>query len=313
MPELPEVETIRRGLMSKVVGKKIEYVQIRCPRIVLHPSAARFRQLLARQIIQQISRRGKFLVFDIGRFRLLVHLGMTGQLTYWDRTQEDDEKFFRHPLTGLEKAQQHGVDNHTHISFYFTDGNALHYRDIRQFGKWRLYRPEQLVVAPEFSRLGLEPFTAEYSWSRFQKGIKSRKLRIKSLLLDQHFVAGVGNIYADEALFEARIHPQRHAGSLSQDEQQRLFRAIPKVLRRGLKYGGTSFQNYINVEGEAGFNQERVKVYGREREKCLRCRTLIERIIIGQRSTHFCPQCQPNQKRAKKLKSIVAHNGNRNG
>jgi formamidopyrimidine-DNA glycosylase len=294
MPELPEVETIRRGLVTKVIGKTIERIEIRCPRIILHPSPARLQQLMTHQTIQQISRRGKFLVFDIGKFRLLVHLGMTGQLTYWDRAQKDDEKFIRHSLTGLERAQQHGVDSHTHISFYFTDGNALHYRDVRQFGKWRLYQPEQLMAAPEFSKLGLEPFTSEYSWSKFQKGIKARKRCIKSLLLDQHFVAGVGNIYADEALFEARIHPERRASLLTQDEQRRLFRAIPKVLRRGLKHGGTSFQNYINAEGKPGSNQERVKVYGRDRKRCLRCRTRIERIIVGQRSTHFCPRCQPN-------------------
>ena len=313
MPELPEVETIRRGLVSKVVGKMIDHVEIRCPQIVQHPSPARLRLLLAHQTIQLISRRGKFLVFDLGELRLLVHLGMTGQLTYWDQTQKGDEKFLRHPITGLERARQHNVDHHTHISLYFTDGNALHYRDIRKFGKWRLYRPEQLMTAPEFSRLGLEPLTSEFSWGRFQRGFKDRMLRVKSLLLDQHFVAGVGNIYADEALFEARIHPDRRARSLTQEEQHRLFRAIPKVLRRGLRYGGTSFQTYLNAEGQAGSNQERVKVYGREGKRCFRCRSLIERIMVGQRSSHFCPQCQPCPKGKKKLKSIVAHSGNKNG
>ena len=119
-----------------------------------------------------------------------------------------------------------------------------------------------------------------------------RKLKIKSLLLDQSFVAGVGNIYADEALFEAGIHPERLVGSLKDEEKRKLFRAISRVLRRGLKYGGTSFQNYLNATGEAGRNQERLKVYGREGEKCRRCKDAIIRIIVSQRSSHLCPKCQ---------------------
>lgn len=293
MPELPEVETIRRGLVGKVVGKTIERVEIRCDRIVRHPGPAKLREALLGHSIREISRRGKFLVFDLGDSRLLIHLGMTGQLTYWDQTRRDDDKFFRHPQTGLQKASQHGVDKHTHITVHFTDGNGLHYRDVRQFGKWRLYLPEELAKAPEFVELGLEPFTTGYRLEQFLGSFKGRNLRIKSLLLDQHFVAGVGNIYADEALFEARIHPEHPAGSLSQDQKRRLFRAIPKVLKRGLKYGGTSFQDYLNAEGNAGSNQERVKVYGREGKKCVRCKTLIRRTIVSQRSSHFCPHCQP--------------------
>jgi formamidopyrimidine-DNA glycosylase len=168
----------------------------------------------------------------------------------------------------------------------------MHYRDIRQFGKWRLYRNEVFHEAREFWQLGLEPFDKSYTHTKFLERFQNRKLRIKSLLLNQTFVAGVGNIYADEALFEAGIHPERLARSLSAVEKQRLFRAIPKVLRRGLKHGGTSFQNYFNADGEAGTNQERLRVYGREGERCRRCRTPIVRIVVSQRGTHFCPRCQ---------------------
>ncbi|HVN80790.1 MAG TPA: bifunctional DNA-formamidopyrimidine glycosylase/DNA-(apurinic or apyrimidinic site) lyase [Terriglobia bacterium] len=296
MPELPEVETIRRGLVEKVIGRTIERVEIRSNRIVLYPKPNQLQEALRHQTIRQISRRGKFLVLDVGDYHLLIHLGMTGQLTYWAQSQEDDNLFFRHPRTGLQKARQHRVDKHTHISLYFTNGEALHYRDIRQFGRWRLYRPEELAMAPEFVKLGPEPFTADYTWKRFLEAFKGRKLRIKSLLLDQRFVAGVGNIYADEALFDSRIHPERKAESLSNDEKRRLFRAIPRVLKRGLKYGGTSFQDYINAEGLAGTNQERLHVYGREGEKCLRCKLSIQRIVVSQRSSHFCPHCQPDNK-----------------
>jgi formamidopyrimidine-DNA glycosylase len=292
MPELPEVETIRRGLAEKVLHKTIERVEVRCNRIILHPQPPELERALAHQTIKEISRRGKFLLFETNNYKLLVHLGMTGQLTFWDQTQRNDQNFFVHPLTGLQKARQHAVDKHTHVSFYFTDGNALHYRDIRQFGKWRLYRPDEFERAKEFWQLGLEPFTPSYNWKKFLQRFDGRKLRIKSLLLNQSFVAGVGNIYADEALFEAGIHPERLVKSLKQEEKRKLFRAIPKVLRRGLKYGGTSFQNYLNANGEAGTNQERLKVYGREGEKCRRCKSMIIRIVVSQRGSHLCPKCQ---------------------
>jgi formamidopyrimidine-DNA glycosylase len=296
MPELPEVETIRLGLLGRVCNKRIEQVEIRCERIILRPEPREMAAALSGQMIRDIQRRGKFLLFEFDELRLLVHLGMSGQLTYWDKSQRNDESFFV-TVTGLQQARQHAVDKHTHVSFYFADGNAMHYRDIRQFGKWRLYRSEAFHEAREFWQLGLEPFDKSYTRSKFLERFQNRKLRIKSLLLNQTFVAGVGNIYADEALFEAGIHPERRAHSLSPAEKQRLFRAIPKVLRRGLKHGGTSFQNYFNADGEAGTNQETLRVYGREGGKCRRCRTSIMRIVVSQRGTHFCPGCQPAKRK----------------
>ena len=293
MPELPEVETIRRGLADLIRNKTIECVEVRCNRIILRPQAHQLPKALQQQTIREIKRRGKFLLLETDDYKLLIHLGMSGQLTYWDKAKKDDNTFFVHPLTGLQKARQHPVDKHTHVSLHFEDGNSLHYRDIRQFGKWRLYRHEEFLQAKEFWRLGLEPFTRDYAWKKFLDGFGRRKLRIKSLLLNQAFVAGVGNIYADEALFEAGLHPERLVTSLSFKEKKKLFQAIPKVLKRGLKYGGTSFQDYFNAEGKAGTNQERLKVYGRTGEKCRRCRTPIQRITFSQRSSHFCPKCQP--------------------
>ena len=295
MPELPEVETIRLGLLGRVCNKRIEQVEIRCKRIILRPQPNEMVAALGGQVIRDIQRRGKFLLFKFDELRLLVHLGMSGQLTYWDQSQRNDESFFV-TITGLQQARQHAVDKHTHVSFYFADGNAMHYRDIRQFGKWRLYRSEAFHEAHEFWQLGLEPFDKSYTRSKFLERFQNRKLRIKSLLLNQSFVAGVGNIYADEALFEAGIHPERRSHSLSAVEKQRLFRAIPKVLRRGLKHGGTSFQNYFNADGEVGTNQETLRVYGREGEKCRRCRTPIVRIVVSQRGTCFCPRCQPTKR-----------------
>jgi formamidopyrimidine-DNA glycosylase len=224
---------------------------------------------------------------------MLVHLGMTGQLTYWNQDLRDDLRFQIAPHTGLQRAHQHAVDRHTHISIYFADGNAVHYRDIRQFGKWRLYTEERFNESGIFSKMGIEPLSPEYRINLFLRGFQGRSLRIKSWLLNQGFVAGVGNIYADEALFEARIHPEKTANQLTMREKKRLFRAIPLVLKRGLKNGGTTLQDFVNAEGKEGDNQDFLKVYGREGGKCRRCKTLIRRIIVSQRSSHYCPTCQP--------------------
>ena len=292
MPELPEVETIRRGLANKIVGKTIEKIKIRCKRIVLLPPPREWSSALRNQNIKHISRRGKFLLLSTIDYQLLVHLGMTGQLTYWNKDKHNDKKFFIDPLTGLQKAQQHAVDKHTHISLYFSDGNALHYRDIRQFGKWRLYLVDDFKHANEYWNLGMEPLTSQYRWTHFYEKLKKRNTKIKSLLLNQQFVAGLGNIYTDEALFEAGVRPVRRTISLSKIEKTRLFEAIPKVLERGLKYGGTSFQNYLNVNGETGNNQEHLRVYGRSGKTCWQCQEQIVRILVCQRSSHFCPHCQ---------------------
>jgi formamidopyrimidine-DNA glycosylase len=300
MPELPEVETIRRGLEVKALHKTIQRVEVRCEKIVLRPGANQLSDYLVGKSIQQIRRRGKFLVFEFGEFILLVHLGMSGQITYWDRSQPDDDHFLINPLTGLQRARQHAVDKHTHVSIYFTDGNALHYRDVRQFGKWRLYPMSEFGQALEFWKLGLEPFTPEYNWKSFLAQFKARRVRTKSLLLDQGFVAGVGNIYADEALFQAGIHPETLSSSLTLDEKKRLFKAIPVVLRRGIRHGGTSIQSYFNADGVSGSNQDYLNVYGRAEEKCRRCKTGILRIIVSQRSTHFCPRCQPAKRNRKR-------------
>jgi formamidopyrimidine-DNA glycosylase len=291
MPELPEVETIRRGLVNQVCNKRIERVEVRCKRIVVRPSIPELAAALTGQSIRDIQRRGKFLLFELESYKLLVHLGMSGQITYWDKTRRNDDRFLV-TMTGLQKARQHATDKHTHVSVYFNDGNAMHYRDIRQFGRWRLYRHQEFNQAREYLRLGMEPFTDEYQLAKFQEQLRKRKVKIKSLLLNQTIVAGVGNIYADEALFEAKIRPERIARALSTQEQRLLFKAIPRVLRRGLQNGGTTFRNYQNSAGEEGHNQERLKVYGRYGEKCRKCRAQIMRVVVNQRSSHFCPRCQ---------------------
>lgn len=296
MPELPEVETIRRSLQPRVPGLSIEEVLFGhrdAQRRILRIGARRLARELRGQTVHDLGRRGKFLVFELDRHHLIFHLGMTGQLTFRDPDREDAQRFTRHPVTGLQRARQHAPDRHTHLQIVFHNGAALLYRDIRQFGKVFLLRKGADELKKFFSRLGLEPFSPGYKLEAFLERFSNRKLRVKSLLLDQRFVAGVGNIYADEALFEAGIHPARKVRSLRRQEKERLFRAIRLVLKRGIHFGGTTLRDFINSNGEEGHHQEELRVYGRAGEPCLTCGATIERIIVSQRSTHFCPRCQP--------------------
>lgn len=291
MPELPEVETIRRGLSSRVVGQIISGVRVGARRILKVP-AQRLVRAVRGQVIRGLDRRGKFLIFELDRHYCVLHLGMTGQLTVREPEQRDASRFFRHPITGLERARQHAPDHHTHLQLFFESGRALLFRDVRQFGKVFLLDKKPATRIRFFAHLGLEPLSPEYTLQSFLQKFGNRKLRIKSLLLDQSFVAGVGNIYADEALFEAGIHPRRTVRSLRRWEKEQLFEAIPAVLQRGITWGGTTLRDFVNSDGEAGNHQEELKVYGRTGQPCLRCGCPIQRVVISQRGTHFCPGCQ---------------------
>ncbi len=292
MPELPEIETVRRGLEPHVVGLSIEDVWVGDSKI-LQVEAHRLIQDVLGQTIQGLSRRGKFLLFELDSHYLIFHFGMTGQLTFRDPNRPDWPEFRRHPVTGLQRALQHAPDRHTHLLIRFRQGGAVLFRDIRKFGKVFLIEKGKDVLSAFFRRLGLEPFTPAYNLPACLKRFRNRKLAIKSLLLNQGFVAGIGNIYADEALFNAGIHPSRKIRSIRIVERERLFEAITQVLKRGIEYGGTSFRDFVNSDGEAGSHQEKLMVYGRQGESCHRCGTLIQKIVIGQRSSSFCSTCQP--------------------
>ncbi|HSR50219.1 MAG TPA: bifunctional DNA-formamidopyrimidine glycosylase/DNA-(apurinic or apyrimidinic site) lyase [Acidobacteriota bacterium] len=313
MPELPEVETIRRGLRPQVRGRVVGDVVISASR-VLQNDPEDFARALKGQPVEEIRRRGKNLLFDFPRHCCLVHLGMTGQLTFRDPQRSDSQEFVRHETTGLQRARQHSPDRHTHLQFLFQDGTAMLYRDIRQFGKIFLYPRGSSELRSYLDGLGLEPFGEEYRLQAFAKGLRGRKVAVKSILLDQKFVAGVGNIYADEALFEARIHPLRPVSGLKNAEKESLFQAVPLVLERGLHFGGTSLRDYIDSEGRQGSNQEELKVYGRDGRPCRQCGTAIEKIVVSQRGTHFCPQCQGRyrpRKSRRKAKSAPRRAGGR--
>ena len=292
MPELPEVETIRRGLEPYAVGQTVvDVTAADCKVFKVQP--ARLLEDLPGQRIHELDRRGKFLIAGLDRHYLLFHFGMTGQLTFRHPDRPDSEGFHRHPVTGLQRTLQHAPDRHTHLQIHLEEGGTLLFRDIRKFGKVFLFEKGKNVLPEFFGGLGLEPFTSSYNLPAFLEGFRNRKLRIKSLLLDQRFVAGIGNIYADEALFQAGVHPARTVRSLRRWEKESLFEAIPAVLQEGIEHGGTSLRDYVQSDGERGSHQENLKVYGQKGEPCYQCETAIQKIVMSQRGTHFCSTCQP--------------------
>ena len=301
MPELPEVETVRRSLLPYLPGRRIASVEIRAPKLAIHPTSEEMASRLVGQSFERLERKGKLLIFRMSSDVLLVHLGMTGQLTVRDPARAD-RAFERHAVTGLQRTLQHPVDQHTHITMQIGDASgdtprqegtlALHYRDIRKFGKWRLYRPEDSELALFLAGLGPDPTTPEYQLEPFLSTVKSSHRAIKAVLLDQAVLSGVGNIYADEALHLAGILPHRSAHALGKKRLVVLFDAIREVLCKGIENGGTSFSDYVNAEGQKGSNQEQLRVYGRYGQACYACGTVLKRSQVAQRTSSWCPVCQ---------------------
>ncbi len=269
MPELPEVETIKRTLARNLPGRRIEDCEIRLAKLV-SPSPKEFSSVLRGLIFQGLERRGKFLLLHLSRgFSLLCHFRLTGQLIYL-------------PNGGPEPP-------HTHLCFKLDHG-TLFYADLRQFGKLELLKTEALSTHPSLLKLGPEPF--EISPLAFFQILKRSRRKIKALLLDQTLLAGLGNIYVDESLFRAGIHPAREASSLSFEESKRLHEIICRTLKEAIATGGSSVRNYVDGEGKSGAFQERHLVYGKRGTPCPRCGALITYTTIASRGTHFCPICQ---------------------
>jgi formamidopyrimidine-DNA glycosylase len=273
MPELPEVETVKRTLNRLVAGKTIEDVEVRLPRIVRHPEPEEFRRRLIGATIAGVERQGKFLKILCPPWTLVSHLRMEGKY----RLVQSEEP--------LEK--------HTHVIFKFTDGTELRYRDVRQFGTMDLFRAGEEEKSPPLASLGPEPLSDDFTLEWFRETLARRKTKIKALLLNQEYLAGLGNIYVDESLFAAGIHPERPASSLTADEADKLHAAIRRVLAEAVEAGGSSVRSYLNGEGEMGYFQLKIQVYGRKGEPCNRCGHPIRRLVVAGRGTHICEHCQP--------------------
>ncbi|SHE75737.1 DNA-(apurinic or apyrimidinic site) lyase [Seinonella peptonophila] len=272
MPELPEVETVRRTLEKLIVGRTISDVTVRLPRIVRQPSIDLFAKNLMGKTISRVDRRGKFLKLFCEPWVLISHLRMEGKY----RVVKQGE-----PL-----------DRHAHILFHFDDGEELRYYDVRQFGTMDLIPAGQENQLAPLDKLGIEPFDPGFTLDWFAKQMSQKRTRCKSLLLNQEFIVGLGNIYVDEALFSAGIHPERQAASLTLDELKRLYQSIIQTLSSALEAGGSSVRSYVNGAGEMGHFQVNLQVYGRKGEPCKRCGHSIERKVVAGRGTHICPKCQ---------------------
>lgn len=282
MPELPEVETIARGLRAVLPGRRILSVRLGKTDFIDDPAAIE-RELPGARIVA-VRRLGKFLLLDLEcsngsphNFSLLIHLGMTGRLVTCD--------------------PEAPVPRHTHVFFALDNGRELRYTDVRRFGRIGILPQGQQEAS--LSSLGLDPLEA--SESQFVALLNDRRARIKALLLDQHVLRGIGNIYADESLWRARIHPMRLGANLTSEELRRLHRAVRDVLNEAIRLRGSSIADYVDSDGNLGGFQRRHRVYQREGKKCFRCGAVIRRAIVAGRSSHFCPRCQPAP-RARRVK-----------
>ncbi|HOX54071.1 MAG: bifunctional DNA-formamidopyrimidine glycosylase/DNA-(apurinic or apyrimidinic site) lyase [Candidatus Omnitrophica bacterium] len=265
MPELPEVETIKRELEKSVVGKKITDVCVHHPLVIRQPSVGKFKKELAGAAIKKVLRKAKLLILELsnGKF-LAIHLKMTGQLVY--------------PGDGKKSR----------VTFRLSDGKNLDFNDQRMFGELRLVDdPQSLKFIQE---LGPEPF--DLKLEQFKEMLAGKKTKIKPLLMDQKFISGIGNLYAAESLFRAKIHPERQAQSLSDKEKEALFTEIREVLSEAIKYGGSSVDDYVRLSGKKGNYVSHHQVYGREGKPCVRCKAPIKRVALAGRGTFLCPKCQ---------------------
>jgi formamidopyrimidine-DNA glycosylase len=274
MPELPEVETVVRGLRKSLPGRRVVSVRLEKTDFIDDPAA--LERDLPGKTIADVRRYGKFLLFDLespegaagNQSAMLVHLGMTGQL--------------------IMSAPEAPVASHTHVFFGLDDGSELRYRDVRRFGRIAMLANGDREKS--LSGLGLDPL--EMTVAQFAEKLRGRRARIKALLLDQHALRGVGNIYADESLWRARIHPVRLAANLLPQEVQALYRGLQTVLNEAIRLRGSSVSDYVDSEGACGSFQLKHRVYQRHGEKCSRCGSTIRRAIVAGRSSHFCPTCQ---------------------
>ena len=273
MPELPEVETVRAALEPSLVGRTFEHVEIHDPRLTRPLDPASVAAQLEGERVRFVDRRGKYLIvrFESGR-SLLIHLRMTGSL--------------RHAAAG-----ELGDDPHRRAVVRLDDGSDVAYRDVRRFGTWLVARDDDLDVYLD-DRLGREPLERAFTPARLSDGIRGRRAPIKAALLDQRTLAGMGNIYVDEALWRARIHPLCPAGDLTADEVAELTRAVKASLRAGIARQGATLRDYAAPNGRRGRMQTAFNVYGRGGEPCERCGTPIDKIRVAGRGTWYCPRCQ---------------------
>ncbi len=272
MPELPEVETVKNTLKRQVLGKKIVDVNIFYPNLIEFPTVDEFKKQIINQTITDMKRRGKWLMFELDDYFLLSHLRMEGK--YLIRKKGDE------------------VTKHEHISFLFSDDTELRYQDVRKFGRMHLIKKSEINDRKPLNELGLEPWDSNLTIEYLKEKYKSKKLPIKTVILDQSIIVGIGNIYADEILFLSHINPLKKCVDLTDLELQNIIDNTKKVLDLAIKDGGTTIRSYTSSEGVHGRFQQNLKVHNKENTPCSICNTNIIKIRVGGRGTCYCENCQ---------------------
>ena len=272
MPELPEVETVKNTLKLRLVGRQIKGVNILWDNIIAYPSKEEFINEIKNKIIIDIKRRGKFLMFDLDDYYLLSHLRMEGK--YFFKKHGDE------------------INKHEHIIFDLDNDEELRYMDTRKFGKMYHIKKENINNTGPLKDLGLEPWddnlTSEYLLNKY----KNKRLPIKTVLLDQGIIVGIGNIYADEILFLTKINPLKKCNLLNKEECEKIIKYTREVLEKAIKLGGTTIRTYSSVDGVHGLFQNELLVHGKDKDACPECNNKIEKIRVGGRGTYYCPKCQ---------------------
>ena len=272
MPELPEVETVKQSLKSRLLGKKIIRTRVLWDNIIAYPSKEEFVKETADKTINDIKRRGKFLMFDLEKYYLLSHLRMEGKYFFKDNSEP--------------------ILKHEHVIFDLDDGTELRYMDTRKFGKMYLIKKEDINNIGPLKDLGLEPWDENLNNDYLIKIYKNKKLPIKSVLLDQSIIVGIGNIYADEILFLANINPVKPANEISKKEADLIIKYTREVLEKAIKKGGTTIRTYSSVDGVHGLFQSELLVHGKDKGTCPNCGSPIYKINVGGRGTYYCEKCQ---------------------
>lgn len=272
MPEKPEVITVAKKLEQKILNKKIKSVDILYPNIVLYPDVATFKETIKNEKIQSITTRGKWIVIELINNYLLFHLRMEGKFFF--RTKDDE------------------INKHEHAIFYLDDNTELRFADVRKFAKVMLIPRDKLYTMKPYTELGYEPWDKNLDINYLKNKYQKKNIPIKTLLLDQSIITGIGNIYADEILFLSNINPLTKASSLTDENLSNIIKNTVKVLDKAIEEGGTTIRSYTSEEGVTGLFQNSLNVHQRQNEECRICKSKIIKIKVGGRGTYYCPKCQ---------------------
>jgi len=276
MPELPEVETVRRTLNNMILGKTIASIDIHYSKIIKDLSTTEFKDILIGQTLKDISRYGKYLIFIFEDIALISHLRMEGKYFLKDRAEP------------LEK--------HEHIVFNFTDGSTLRYHDVRKFGTMDIRDLNEIYTSLPISKLGYEPYDKLMTVKHLRGKLKNKRVAIKTCLLDQTIMTGLGNIYVDEVLFLSNLHPETIASSLDENDYEKIIKSATSVLYKAIGLGGTTIRSYTSSLGVTGRFQNELNVHTKKGEHCPKCSAIIEKKKVNGRGSYYCPNCQKNKK-----------------